>query len=131
VWVAGRGGADARRTAGVALALFAASLLAVAFSRHVGLAAAARALGGLSMIVFFATANAAVQMRVPDAIRGRVMALWTLVFSAALPLGGLVLSEAARATSVPTAFGGGASVVLAAALASLVFGRGQRSRETT
>ena len=41
---------------------------------------------GLGLIAFFATANATLQMRTPDHLRGRVMGLYALVFQGFFPL---------------------------------------------
>lgn len=41
------------------------------------------------MMLFFSTSNTTVQTIVPDEMRGRVMGVWSLVFGAMIPLGGL------------------------------------------
>ena len=38
-----------------------------------------------------ATGNATIQLAVPDGLRGRVMSVYTTVFSASIPIGGLVM----------------------------------------
>ena len=43
--------------------------------------------GGIAMA---ATANATIQLAVPDGLRGRVMSVYTTVFSASMPIGGLL-----------------------------------------
>jgi MFS family permease len=52
---------------------------------------------GLGMLLFFATGNTTLQMRVPDALRGRVMGLWITVFMGSAPIGSLPLGWAAQA----------------------------------
>jgi MFS family permease len=44
--------------------------------------------GGITMA---ATANATIQLAVPDGLRGRVMSVYTTVFSASMPIGGLLM----------------------------------------
>jgi len=85
----------------------------------VGVAAIAGALVGLSMnhlllpaialttvlslgsALCMGTINQAVQQRVPDDLRGRVMALFAIAFTGVLPLSGLVLSLLADAVGLP------------------------------
>ena len=43
----------------------------------------------MGLIAFFATANASLQMRAPDHLRGRVMGLYALVFQGFFPFGSL------------------------------------------
>jgi predicted MFS family arabinose efflux permease len=61
--------------------------------------------GGIAMA---ATANATIQLNVPDGLRGRVMSVYTTVFAGSVPIGGLAAGAAASAIGVPwtTALGG-------------------------
>ncbi len=45
---------------------------------------------GAGGIVMAATGNATIQLAVPDGLRGRVMSVYTTVFSASMPIGGLL-----------------------------------------
>jgi MFS family permease len=117
VWIAGRGGGRPHRVLFGSLWAFAGSLVAMALVHDLGLAIVARAAAGFSMIVFFATGNASLQLTVPDAIRGRAMALWTFVFGASLPLGQLLMGAAAGRLGTPRAFAAGGAVVLLASVA--------------
>ena len=65
---------------------------------------------GLGLIAFFATANASLQMRTPDHLRGRVMGLYALVFQGFFPLGSLGLGVLADVAGVRLAIAGGACV---------------------
>jgi MFS family permease len=62
--------------------------------------------GGIGMA---ATANATIQLHVPDGLRGRVMSVYTTVFAASVPIGGLATGLLASTIGVlPTVFVGGA-----------------------
>lgn len=50
---------------------------------------------GFGMILFFPTGQSMVQMRAQDAERGRVMGVWAMVTSAAVPLGNVILGPLA------------------------------------
>ena len=52
------------------------------------------ALTGLGSIGYLTTANTALQLRVPDALVGRVMGLWVVVNAGTAPLGSLALGGA-------------------------------------
>ncbi len=68
--------------------------------------------GGIAMA---ATANATIQLAVPDPLRGRVMAVYTTVFAGSTPIGGLIAGWLASTfgTPVAIAFGGAASALTA------------------
>jgi len=63
------------------------------------LALASLAGSGFFMIIFFATANTAVQTRVPDELRGRVMGIYSLAFIGLTPFGSLLAGALAKTTS--------------------------------
>lgn len=66
--------------------------------------------GGIGMAV---TANTTIQLNVPDHLRGRVMSVYTTVFSGSVPAGGLLMGAIASAWGVPLALvaGGVLSVI--------------------
>jgi MFS family permease len=66
------------------IALFLLSLAPTFYSALVCLL-----ISGFSMIVFAINANTKVQEEVPDALRGRVMAIYSLLFQGLMPVGGL------------------------------------------
>jgi MFS family permease len=71
--------------------------------------------GGVTMAV---TANTLIQARVPDHLRGRVIAVYTTVFVGATPLGGLVVGViASTAGSAMAILLSGASAVVIGAVA--------------
>ena len=78
---------------------FCIMLCVFALSRVYWLSAAALAGSGFFMIIYFATANTAVQTRVPDELRGRVMGIYSLAFIGLTPFGSLIAGALARATS--------------------------------
>ncbi|CEK13783.1 MFS transporter [Chthonomonas calidirosea] len=67
------------------------------------LALACLLLIGFCMILCGISANTFVQEQVPDALRGRVMALYTLVFNALQPVGGLLIGLSADHFGAPRA----------------------------
>ena len=72
-----------------------------------------------------ATANTTIQLDVPDHLRGRVMSVYTTVFSGSVPAGGLIMGAAASAFGVPTAIAiGGALSLLIGVAAPGVGARG-------
>jgi len=84
---------------------------------------------GFGLILFLSTGQSTLQLAVPDARRGRVMALWAITLSASAPLGHLFAGEAAANFGVVPVLRGmaaGAGVVTVA-LVALVTGRGLRT----
>jgi MFS family permease len=66
-------------------------LLVFGLSRWLPLSIATMVGVGLSFMSQANTSNALVQTRLPDALRGRVMSIYTLVFFGAMPLGALLV----------------------------------------
>ena len=130
VFVAGRGPRRPHVAMRLALATLAISLVAMGLFPVYEVAYGARVLAGFAMISFFAVGNSTVQIGLHDAVRGRVMALWSFTFSCSLGLGQLLFGVAASATSVPTTFVVGGVALLVAVGASAAV-RAYRSRATT
>jgi hypothetical protein len=78
--------------AGVA---FGAALVLFAASRSFVTAVPLLAVAGAAMVAQAATANTLVQAMVPDALRGRIMSIFTLVLMGAMPLGNIVIGALA------------------------------------
>src|SRR5437588_2478044 len=78
--------------------------------------AAAVVLGvaGASMVVFTATVNTTLQLNAPDRLRGRVMAVYSLVMGGMTPVGALASGTLAQIWGVSGAFGIGGLAGLAA-----------------
>jgi MFS family permease len=91
-------------------------------------AGAACAACGFGLIIYLSTAQSALQLHSPDAVRGRVMALWAMTLSASAPFGHLVAGFAARqfgVADVLVALAIGVAVSLVG-VAVLVLGAGWR-----
>lgn len=68
--------------------LFCAALLLLAAIDNYALALGCLVLSGFAMIIFGISCNTKVQEDVPDDLRGRVMAVYSLVFNGLMPVGG-------------------------------------------
>lgn len=111
------------RLATGALILGAASL-ALATTRVFPVALGLMVLVGFGSILMAATANTTIQLAVPDHLRGRVMSVYTIVFSASVPIGGLAMGAVASAFGVPVAISLGGALTLLVGLGALAWGRG-------
>jgi predicted MFS family arabinose efflux permease len=102
---------------------FVAAAFTLALSPWVALSALAMMLAGWGLITNLALSNTLVQLAVPDALRGRVMAayVWGVVGSA--PIGSLFMGATAEAFGAATAVAAGASVCLVAALVAVAWQR--------
>jgi len=107
---AGRGRPTRRLLLGTAVAFGATALLAATAPNPVVLGVLLVPVGA-SMIAFIATANSTVQLHSDPALRGRVMALFVLVFLGSTPVGGPVVGW----LSDPHQFGPRAGLVVAGA----------------
>jgi MFS family permease len=96
--------------------LFSAMLLLLAVVRWFPLVLACMAVGGWGMLVYFSTTNTLIQTRVSDAMRGRVMGIWGLVFGGMMPIGGLESGLLSQAVGVPWTVAVGALVCAGAGL---------------
>jgi MFS family permease len=74
--------------------------------------------GGITMA---ATANATIQLSVPDGLRGRVMSVYTTVFSASVPVGGLAMGALASAFGISVSIAIGGVLSLATGLVAFVW----------
>jgi MFS family permease len=83
--------------------------------------------GGITMA---ATANATIQLSVPDGLRGRVMSVYTTVFSASVPVGGLLMGALASVAGIPVALGVGGLLSLLTGLVAFAWWRRVRTTWT-
>jgi MFS family permease len=102
-----------------ATAGFGLSLIAFSRSRSFWLSAALLVPVGFTVIVQTAASNTLVQAMVPDRLRGRVMAVYTMMFLGMAPFGSLLAGTLAARFGAPAAVavGGSACVVAAGAFA--------------
>jgi len=68
-------------------------------------------LTNLAVMVFLGMANTLMQTRTPDAIRGRVMSVHTMIFMGFMPLGQMVLGSVGTLAGINNAFLAGGVVV--------------------
>jgi predicted MFS family arabinose efflux permease len=111
------------RLATGALLLGAASV-ALAVTRVFPVALGLMVLVGFGSILMAATGNTTIQLAVPDQLRGRVMSVYTTVFSASVPIGGLAMGAVASAFGVSIAIALGGVLTLLIGLGALAWGRG-------
>jgi hypothetical protein len=73
---------------------------------------------GAAGILFMTTANTTLQITAPDAMRSRMMSLYTLVFAGVTPFGSVLMGTVAEHAGVPGAFAtaGGAGLVMIVAV---------------
>ena len=100
------------RLAGGGLVVMAVSLVALSAVATVHLALAMFALSGIGMTFAFTGITTEIQNRSPDALRGRIMALWSVGWLGSRPLGASVNGFVADAISVRAALLITAAVVL-------------------
>jgi MFS family permease len=82
--------------------------------------------GGIGMA---ATANTVIQLNVPDALRGRVMSVYTTVFAGSTPVGGLVTGAIASSFGAAVAIGLGGVASLATGIGAITWLRGAPMRQ--
>jgi MFS family permease len=81
--------------------------------------------GGITMA---ATANATIQLAVPDGLRGRVMSVYTTVFSASMPIGGLLMGALASSLGILEAIAIGGVLSLVSGIGALLWYQRIRGR---
>jgi MFS family permease len=80
---------------------------------------------GFGLILYLSTGQSILQLAVPDATRGRVMALWAMTLSASAPVGHLLAGFAAKQFTVPlvlSVMAGGVAVTTLGLLGLLLRG---------
>jgi len=87
-----------------ALAVAGGGLLGLAFTRAFWTAAILLALTGFSGTIVMAGCNTSLQLGAPDALRGRVMSLYTLLSGGIFPLGAFWIGFVSEHWGVPRAF---------------------------
>ena len=107
------------RWVALASAGFGVSLLLFAWSTSLWLSAAALVPVGFCMMLQMASSNTLIQSMVPDALRGRVMAIYSMMFMGMAPFGALLAGTLADRIGAPATVAGGGVVCVVGAL---VFG---------
>ena len=96
--------------------LFSAMLVLLAVVRWYPLVLASLAMGGWGMLLYFSTTNTLIQSNVSNAMRGRVMGIWALVFGGMMPVGGIESGFLSHAVGVPWTITVGALICAGAGL---------------
>jgi len=99
----------------LAAAGFGGSLVLLSFSHSFGLSVLVMLLIGFTMVTQLDASNTLVQRILPDEMRGRVMAIWTMMLSGLAPFGSLLVGMLAqRFTARRTFAAGGMACVMGA-----------------
>jgi MFS family permease len=108
------------RWVALAAAGFGAALMAFSFSRTFWLSALFLVPAGFSMMVEMSASNTLIQAMVPDRLRGRVMAVYSMMFMGMAPFGALLAGALAQRLDAPaTVAAGGAACIAGAAVFAL------------
>ena len=116
--LAGRPNPSERRLASSAIGVGVVTAL-VALAPTLGLAVAAMVPLGVASIVFFVTANSTLQLRSRPEMRGRVMALYGIVFLGTTPIAGPVAGWVGEHLGARVALAGGGLVAVATGIVGL------------
>jgi MFS family permease len=84
-----------------ATASFGVSIILFSFSRSFWLSALLLVPAGFSIMIQMAASNTLVQSMVPDNLRGRVMAVYSMMFMGMAPLGSILAGTLAQSFSAP------------------------------
>jgi MFS family permease len=108
------------RWVAISTAGFGASLILFSLSRSFWLSVALLLPVGFSMMIEMAASNTLIQAMVPDHLRGRVMAVYSMMFMGMAPIGALVAGALAHRLGAPrTVLIGGVVCVFGAAIFAL------------
>lgn len=99
------------------------SLMLFAFTQELRLAMLILPVAGFSLTMVIAASNAAIQLSVPDQLRGRVMSLYIMAFHGVMPLGILMVGSLAETAGAPFTVVVSGLVLLLAALVYTFVGR--------
>jgi MFS family permease len=109
-------------------AAFCVALLLVTSAPTYVLLLASLVLAGLCMMMLGINANTRVQQEVPDRLRGRVMAVYSLVFGGLMPLGGLEVGFLAERLGPVTAVRINATIALVIVIGIFAWSHLERRR---
>ena len=94
---------------------FGVSLIAFSLSRSLDLSAALLVPVGYALMLEMACSNTLIQAMVPDALRGRVMAVYSMMFMGMAPIGSLLAGVLAGRIGAPWTVAAGGAICIAAA----------------
>ncbi|MGH7596535.1 MAG: MFS transporter [bacterium] len=94
--------------------VFVAGIIGFALSKALWLSLVMIAIAGFGLILFYINANSALQRRVPDHLRGRMMGVYALAFGGLSPFGNLLIGYFADKIGAP------AAVVIGAAICAIM-----------
>ena len=102
--------------AAMAAAGFGGTLVLLSFSHSFGLSFLVMLLIGFTMVTGLDASNTLVQRIVPDELRGRVMAIWTMMLSGLAPFGSLVVGVLAQQFTARRTFAAGGMACIMGAM---------------
>jgi MFS family permease len=123
LWLARRTTIDTRLV-GIAAVGFGVADTLLAVAPNVPFALVASFLVGVAAVGVFSGSNSVLQLAASPAMRGRVLALYSVVLLGSKPVGGPILGSVAEHAGTRLALGIGAAAALLAGLATLGFLRG-------
>ena len=97
-------------------ALFALTMIAMTLAPSFPVLLCCLVFSGLCMMLLGVNANTRIQQEVPNRLRGRVMAVYSLVFGGLMPFGGLTIGFLAKHIGAPEAVRIYAGIALVAAI---------------
>jgi MFS family permease len=97
--------------------------VALAETRVMPVALVLMLLIGFGSIFMAATGNTAIQTAVPDVLRGRVMSVYTTVFSASVPIGGIAMGALASGLGIAVAIAIGGVLTVLIGVGAWIWGR--------
>jgi MFS family permease len=103
------------RLIGFALLFYAVSVASFALAPTFALGLVAMACAGMAFLTTVASLNTSVQLLVPESLRGRVMALYIMMFTGAYPLGSLVQGALADRIGARATVAGAGTILAAIA----------------
>ena len=112
-----RGVSGLGRWVALAAGGFGAALIAFSFSHTIWVSAALLVPVGYALMVEMASSNTLIQAMVPDELRGRVMAVYSMMFMGMAPIGALLAGFAAHAFGAAETVAGGGVLCIAGAAA--------------
>src|SRR5437773_4497306 len=101
---------------GFAAAGFGVSLVLLSISHSFALSLAVMSLIGFAMVTLLDASNTLVQRIVPDELRGRIMAIWTMMLSGLAPFGSLVVGVLAQHFTARRTFAAGGMACIMGAM---------------